>query len=104
MTSVMCLHFNRQEEEILDHHTNAKYHFCTLYSPFNPLCNIGIHLIAILLSYSCRHFRLAHLNAKPHEMTLMMIQVVDYERNDRPQNKVNNTITNLTLHIINVVP
>lgn len=103
MTIVMCLHFNRQEDEILDHDTNAKYHFCTLYSPSNSSCNIGIHLIAILLAYSCRHFRKVHLNAKPHEVTLMMIQVVYYECNDRPQNKINNTIINLTLHIINVV-
>ena len=50
MASVMCLHFNLQVEDILEH-SNGKYHLCTLSSACRPLCNIGMHLITPLNIY-----------------------------------------------------
>ena len=47
MTSIVCLHFSMQEEDILEH-TKAKFHLCTFQSTSGPFCNIGIHLITIL--------------------------------------------------------
>ena len=44
MTSVTCLRFSMQEQDILKH-TNGKCHLCTLQSICRPLCNIGMHLI-----------------------------------------------------------
>ena len=44
MTCVMCLHFYKQGEEILEV-INAKCHSCTLYLASKPWCNIEIHLI-----------------------------------------------------------
>ena len=47
MASVTCLHFNVQEEDVLEL-TNAKCRLCTLQSTYRPLCDIGIHLIPLL--------------------------------------------------------
>ena len=54
MASAMCLHFNMQEEDILEH-TNGKCHLCTLESTRRPLCNIGMHIITLLNMLMSRH-------------------------------------------------
>ena len=47
MTSVMCLNFSMQEENVLEH-TNNKCHLCTLSSTCRLLCNKGIHLTMLI--------------------------------------------------------
>ena len=42
MASVMCLHFSIQDKDL------PKLHLCTLYSTYNPTCNIGLHFITLL--------------------------------------------------------
>ena len=46
MTNAMCLHFDMQEEDILEH-TNGTCHLCMFQSTYGPLCNIGLHLITL---------------------------------------------------------
>ena len=46
-TSVMCLHFTMEEEDILEH-TNGRCRLCTLQSSCRLMCNIYTHLITLL--------------------------------------------------------
>ena len=48
MSSVVCLHFSIQEEDIVEH-TTVKCHLCTLESTCRPLCDVGIHLLKLTL-------------------------------------------------------
>ena len=53
-TSVMCLHSSMQEEDIFEH-TNPKCHYCTLHSTCRQLCNIGSHLITLMIIVMARY-------------------------------------------------
>ena len=70
LASVMFLHINMQEQDILEH-TNGNCHLCTLQSTCRPLCNIGMHFIT-LLNILMPRYQKTHLNAKCHEVTHMM--------------------------------
>ena len=98
MASVMCLHFNMQEEDILEH-TNGKCHLCTLQSTYRPLWNIDIHLIT-LLSILMSRYQEAHSNAKCHETALIVKLLIINVTQHPLQNRVSGIVSHVTLNTI----
>ena len=80
-----------QQEDILEP-TNGECHLCTLHSTCRPLCNISMHLITILNMLMPR-YQQAHLNAKCHEMAIMMKFLIINVTQRMPQNRLNDAIT-----------
>ena len=74
----------------------------TFESPCRPLRNIGLHPITLLNILMPRYSK-AHLNAKCHEVTLVMKLMTTNVTYRTPQNWVCDTITHVTLNIINCV-
>jgi hypothetical protein len=77
MASGICIHFS----QLVDH------------------CNINIHLIALLNILMPRYWK-AHLNAKCHEVTLIVKLLIISVTQHTPQNKASGTITHVTLNTI----
>ena len=67
------------------------------YSSCRPMCHIGIHLITLL-----NVLVPLHLNAKCHEMTLIMMMLLIFDvTSHMSQNKVSDTIiTHVTLNTV----
>ena len=63
MVGVIRFHFSVQEEAILEN-TNAKCHLCTLKSTCRPLCNIGIHLMTLIIEHTHAKILVSELDSQ----------------------------------------